>query len=97
MANSVNIDAVVANLGAYYQENRNLVFQTMLLDLDNSLANSGIVVLDDVVDEVPLINMSSQSFLKPGHNKSAVTAATNVVSIDSRTLKVEPVVAKIEI
>lgn len=94
---SVNLDALNANLGGYYREHRDILFTEMLLDLDSSLANNGIVVMDDVVDEVPLPNMMVGNFLAPGDGvandrKESFTPTPDAIVFDSRTLKAYPVV-----
>jgi len=96
MSSSVNLQALTDNLGNYYRENRPILFTDMLLDLDSSLANNGIVVMDDVVDEVPLPNMRVAEFLKPGdgpanNNKATFAPTEDAIVFDNRTLKTYPV------
>lgn len=93
---SLNLDALKANLGNYYQENRNVLFTDMLLDLDGGLENNGITVMDDVVDEIPLPNLRVGDFLKPGdgttnQNKENFTPTAGAIVYDSRKLKAYPV------
>lgn len=93
---SVNLTALTTNLGGYYRENRDVMFTQMLLDLDGALADCGISVMDDVVDEVPLPNLSVNNFLRPGDgtsntNKATFSPTSNAIVFDSRTLKAYPV------
>lgn len=94
---SVNLDALQSNLGNFYRENRDILFTQMLLDLDGSLANAGISVMDDVVDEVPLPNLSVENFLRPGDgtandNKATFSPTADAIKFSSRTLKAYPVI-----
>jgi hypothetical protein len=99
---SVNLAALTTNLGAYYRENRDVMFTQMLLDLDGSLADCGINVMDDVVDEVPLPNLSIENFLRPGdgasnNNKQTFSPTADAIVFDSRMLKAYPVMGDLKI
>lgn len=93
---SVNLQALTDNLGEYHQEVKDILFTDLLLDLDGSLNNTGIVVMDNVVDEVPLPNLRVGNFLKPGdgptnNNKASFAPTPNAIVFDNRMLKTYPV------
>lgn len=96
MAQSLNLDALANNLGGYCRENSGELFADMLLDVDQSLANAGITVLDDIKDEYPLPNLMVGNLLRPG-NFENFQPTQNALAFSSRTLKVEPVKADLMI
>jgi hypothetical protein len=89
MAESLNLTALNANLGAYCRENSDKLFADMLLDLDGSLARTGITVLDDIKDEYVLPNLNVGDIIRPG-DYTAFTPRAGALEFGSRTLKVQP-------
>lgn len=97
MADSVNLTALTTNLGAYCQENNDLLFQDALLGMGDLLNGQGITLMDGVKDEEPLVNLEVGSVIKPGGDFETFAPTNNVVEFDNRKLKIYPVKADLRI
>jgi len=93
MASSMNLSALVTNLGNYYQEHRDQIFTDALLGLEPSFAQQGIAMEDGVADEVPLLNLTMSNILAPGGTPATTSFKDDALVLDNRTLKVKPVKA----
>lgn len=84
---AIDITELVAALGDYYRENRDLLFSEMLLDPDvTSMFN----VYDNVIDELPMPNLEIGNIIKPGIDPT-FSPTSNAISIGARILKVRDV------
>lgn len=96
MASAIKTSALVANLGAYYQEHRDQINGDILLGLDQLFDNMGVSLEDGVADEVPLLNVTMGNILQPGGSPETTSFTDDVLTMDNRILKVRPVKADLK-
>jgi hypothetical protein len=81
---SLNIANLVATLGAFHRENRDILVSEILLD---ESFQEKFEVLDDVTDEVPLPSLGLSDLLKPA-NPLVFAPTANALNFAARILKV---------
>lgn len=96
MAGAIKTTALIANLGAYYQEHRDKINGDILLGLDPLFDNMGVSLEDGVADEVPLLTDTMGNILQPGGSPLSTNFTDDVITLDNRVLKVRPVKADIK-
>jgi len=83
-ASSVNLTKLTDTLGAYCQENRDILVKETLLDED---FEKRYTLVDEVTDELPLPNLQMGDLVKPADPLN-FTPTSNAVNFDARVLKV---------
>ncbi|NJO93019.1 MAG: hypothetical protein HC831_31725 [Chloroflexia bacterium] len=81
---AIKLDDLVAALGSYHRENRDILVSEILLDQN---FQEKFEVLDDVTDELPLPNLSISDLLKPADPVN-FTPTSNALDFGARVLKV---------
>lgn len=84
---ALKIDALVAALGDYCREHRDIMISEALLDED---FQNNFEVMDDVTDELPLPNLSITDLIKPADPVN-FTPTSNALEFGARSLKVRGV------
>lgn len=84
---AINTTELVAALGDYYRENRDILVSETLLDPN---VNEMFTVYDDVTDELPMPNLGITDIIKPGVVKTFVPTS-NALEFGARILKVRDV------
>jgi len=97
MPGSIDLSALAANLGNYYRESAQQIFSDMLLGFEDTLAKTGVTMLDGIKDEFALPNVMVDDILKPGGDPTNFAPGANKVKFSSRTLKVRPFKADLQI
>jgi len=80
---SLDISQLVSVLGAYCQENRNILTTNVLLD---DMEATRFNVLEDVTDEVPLPNLDISDIVKPA-DPTTFSPTTNALKFGARILR----------
>jgi hypothetical protein len=90
---SLNINALVATLGAFHRENRDILISEILLDQS---FQEKFEILDDVTDQVPLPSLALADLLRPA-NPAAFTPTLNALNFGARILQTRPMKVDLQI
>lgn len=88
---AVDLSALEANLGAQVQDpdvKREIITKTMY----NPMLENRITIVEDVIDEIPIVNAQFSDPLAPLPDATNVTYKQDLVAFDNRVLKTQQIV-----